>query len=442
MKKKIDYLLIAATVCLLVIGVLFVYSSSLGSDGTLLSYEYLRQIIFIVTGLGLFILMQLFSLKDLRKYVVTIYIVALCLLILTLFFGEVRNGARSWLGFWNLGIQISEFMKIATILLLAKFIEGKHQENINKKTIYQSCLFLGIPFILILLQPDMGTALVYIPILLAVFYISGMSGARVFFFIFVGIIAIVTLIFLFIFYSTDISEVGNVDIFSLSWPNVMVYLMVLLGVIVLSSIGKGLTHFKIFFRGTLYLSTTIFFGTIFAILASRVLKPYQLQRLLIFINPDSDPQNSGWHILQSINAIGSGGIFGTGFLEGSQSKLQYLPMTKTDFIFSMIGEELGFLGTTIVIFLYTILMWRILITGYRSNNLFSAICCGGIFAIFFTHFTVNVGMTLGLMPVTGIPLMLLSYGGSSLWTALISLGIVHKIYYSESQMRGSVVYTL
>ncbi len=441
MNKRVDYMLIFSMLALLVLGVLFVYSSSVNAEGTIDSNEYVRQIIFIVTGMALFVLLQMVPLRALKKYVLHIYFVLLFLLFLTLLIGQVRNNARSWLGLWSFSIQISEFMKLGFILLLARMVENNTQKSNSLWFVQPSALLLALPILLILFQPDMGTALVYIPILLAVLYVSGISGARVFFVIAVGVVSVLTLIILYFLFSTDISTVGNVNILENSWNGIVVYVLVFVGVIILSIIGMRLGFLKKFFRVTLYISSVLCVGTLIAIAISLILKPYQLQRLLIFINPDSDPQNTGWHILQSINAIGSGGFSGLGLFQGIQSKLQYLPMAQTDFIFSVIGEEIGFLGTAGVILLYSLLMWRILIIGLRSGSLFGAVCCAGVFAMFFTHFTVNIGMTMGFMPVTGIPLILLSYGGSSLWTAMLSLGIVHNIYYNQSHSKNDIVST-
>ena len=433
MSKKIDIILIISVLFLLIMGTLAIYSGSVDVNNEIKSNEYIRQIIFIVLGIGLFLSMHLISLKDIRKYVIAYYIVCIVFLIITLLFGQIRNGAKSWIGIWNFGIQISEFSKISVVLLLAKIAEDVEKSHFGIRYIIYSLLFVCFPFSLVLLQPDMGTALVYIPILLSILFVFGVQWYRIMFVVFVGIISIVTLILLFFFFSSDISSINSEYIIAQSKSMMIVYIIILLSLVLISLIGINLSHFKRFFSVSLYISTLLSVGTLLTMLALRVLKPYQLQRLLIFINPDSDPLNTGWHILQSKNAIGSGGLWGLGFLSGNQSKLQYLPMAQTDFIFSVIGEEFGFIGSSLILLAYACIMWRILIIGYNSSSIFSAICCSGIFAIFFTHFTVNIGMTLGIMPVTGIPLMLLSYGGSALWTALICLGIVHIIFLQETK---------
>ncbi len=431
--------MLLSVVILLIVGVLAIYSSSVDIHNEIKSNEYIRQIIFIVLGIGLFLSIHLISLKDIQKYAVVYYIVCILLLIITLFFGQIRNGAKSWIGIWNFGIQISEFSKIAVVLMLAKIAEDGGEYNFNARFIVRALCLVALPFALILLQPDMGTALVYIPILLSIFFVSGVQWHRIMFVVFVGIVGIITLILLFFFYSSDIASISPEDIIRQSTSMITIYIIILLSLVLLSLVGVNLSHFKKFFHVSLYISSMLSVGTVLAVAALRILKPYQLQRLLIFINPNSDPLNTGWHILQSKNAIGTGGVWGLGFLEGNQSKLQYLPMAQTDFIFSVIGEEFGFIGASFVLLLYFAIMWRILIIGYKSSSIFSAICCAGIFAIFFTHFTVNVGMTLGLMPVTGIPLMLLSYGGSSLWTALMCVGIVHTIFFQETKYKAGAV---
>ena len=162
-------------------------------------------------------------------------------------------------------------------------------------------------------------------------------------------------------------------------------------------------------------------------MCGKVLKDYQIKRLIVFIDPDSDPRGAGWNIIQSKVAIGSGNIFGQGFLRGTQSHYRFLPEQSTDFIFSILAEEFGFVGGISVFILYLVILLRMIFILRKANTAFGYYVCAGIIAMFFFHFIINVGMVMGIMPITGIPLLLLSYGGSSLWTAMICLGLVMSI---------------
>ena len=164
-------------------------------------------------------------------------------------------------------------------------------------------------------------------------------------------------------------------------------------------------------------------------LAQKILKDYQIMRLVVFLDPDVDPQGAGWNILQSLTAIGSGGLFGKGFLKGTQSHYHYLPQQSNDFIFSIIAEEIGFFGSMVVFLCFFIILIRGFIIAYSSKDSFGSYICFGIIAMFFFHFVVNIGMAMGIMPITGIPLLFLSYGGSSLWTSMMAAGILINIYY-------------
>jgi rod shape determining protein RodA len=185
-----------------------------------------------------------------------------------------------------------------------------------------------------------------------------------------------------------------------------------------------------------YVSSIIAFALFGAIGASHVLKDYQVKRLIVFLNPNSDPLGAGWNIIQSKVAIGSGNMFGQGFLKGTQSHYRFLPQQNTDFIFSILSEEWGFLGGILVYALYFVILTRILTIIKNTPHIFGAYIASGIFAMFFFHFIVNVGMVMGIMPITGIPLLFLSYGGSALWTAMMCVGLLMGIYARRLEISG------
>jgi len=200
-------------------------------------------------------------------------------------------------------------------------------------------------------------------------------------------------------------------------------------VAIMALAGAGLFFLKAgYFYWIIYFSSSFFISLIGAVGGRMVLKGYQIMRLIIFIDPQVDPQGAGWNMIQSITAVGAGGLWGRGFLQGTQSHLRYLPQQSSDFIFSIFSEEAGFVGAVIVFSLYTIMLVRCLIIIDRSSDRFGVAVGGGIVGMIFFHVIISTGMAIGVMPITGIPLFFLSYGGSSLWTASMGIGILLSIY--------------
>ena len=422
-----DFIIILAILCLSVISVCFIYSSGLNSEGVNTSIEFIKQIIWIVTGLGLMTLVILIDYKYFYDFAFYIYGICILMLVITLLLGSKVNGARSWLGLPGVGIQPSEFTKLSTIIALSAFC-AKNRENIRSLLIFiRASLIPALPMALILAQPDLGTALVYIPIFLVILLMAGAKIRYLFFLVACGICVILfTIIPMWSGYVLK-QETFIVTIFS----NQLLMLAILgacLLVVILSAVG-----WFVFKKGTYYwlcYSFVIISLALFmAMVAQKVLKPYQIMRLVVFLDPSVDPQGAGWNILQSLTAIGSGGLFGKGFLQGTQSHYHYLPQQSNDFIFSIIAEEIGFVGSMVVFLCFLVILVRAFIIAYSSKDSFGSYLCFGIIAMFFFHFVVNIGMAMGIMPITGIPLLFLSYGGSSLWTSMMAAGILINIYY-------------
>lgn len=434
MLKRIDLLLIGSVLGLCCFSLFFIYSSSVDIEGNIISNEFRKQLIFLIVGIIISVVIQLFSLKFIQDYSLVGYIICIILLILTILFGEIRNGAKSWLGIWGFGIQASEFMKIATIMLFARILSTQkpNLDMISNFILYAGIAF--IPIVLILLQPDMGTSLVYIPIILGIYYGYGASPYRIIFIIGIGIVTLATL--MFSYYMNTIDGINEDTLLLLHSPMYLYYLLLLVLLAIISFIGIYTGFFVRVFKVSLYFISLCMVGGGLAYIATLILKPYQMQRLLVLLNPSSDPLGSGWHILQSVAAIGSGGLLGQGYLQGTQTKLEFLPQKSTDFIFSVISEEMGLVGSIIVLVLYLVVLWRIIIIGINSKDLFSFLYCIGVVTMLFTHFFVNIGMTLGIMPITGIPLLFVSYGGSALLSAIIAIAIVHNIYFHNSYQRN------
>jgi rod shape determining protein RodA len=431
MKSKtvftLDIVLILSTIALVVIGILFIYSSGISSTGILFSREYIRQIIWAGTGFVLLFLIAFLDYERFKRSALYIYGFLILLLVITLLFGEVVNGARSWLGILNFGIQPSEFAKISTVLLLAAYYSsiGKRIDTFPQFII--GFIITCIPVCLVLLQPDMGTAFVFIPVFLVISYFA---GARLRYIIFVITSGIIFMTFSILPYVPSVLQVDGAKWITELFLNRSVILYGLLILLFVS--GAAFAGFQFFKKGyfywIFYSGFTLFFGIAGSFGAGLFLKDYQIKRLIIFLNPETDPRGAGWNIIQSITAVGSGGLTGKGFLQGTQSHYQYLPQQSTDFIFSILAEEWGFIGVLAVFLLYAVILVRSTLILYSIKNRFAVYLGAGIIGILLLHFIINIGMAVGIMPITGIPLVFLSYGGSSLWTGLIGIGFLVSIY--------------
>lgn len=419
-----DYLLFLSVLALSVIGVLFIYSSGVNSDGILTSFEFQRQIIWVCTGIVLLFLVALYDYNKVKEYSVIIYAVGLLLLLYTPFFGKTVKGAKSWIGFGSFGIQPSEFMKIAYILFLAFYLDRSQKEMELKRFIRAGVITL-VPMFLILLQPDLGTASVYVPIFLVMCYVAGVKLQYLAFIFLVMLLGIAGLLYpMWEFYVTK--EVSSLSRVLTDTRFSLLLFGVFFTVTALFLIGYFVFRKKYYYWLTF--SFLILCGAMLICIAGlKVLKPYQMKRLIVFLDPSIDALDSGWNINQSMIAIGAGGLRGTGFLQGTQSHYKFLPEQPTDFIFSILSEEWGFIGGMIVFSLYIMIFRRIRKAALRCSDFYGKLVCIGMQVIFMYHFMINIGMVMGIMPVMGIPLLFLSYGGSSLWSAMISIGIVMGI---------------
>ncbi|TVR03810.1 MAG: rod shape-determining protein RodA [Spirochaetaceae bacterium] len=422
-----DVYLTVATISLLLIGILFVYSSGFNATGQMITREYVRQIIWASTGLVLLVTVAFVDYSVIKPWVGYLYGLGLLLIVLTLMFGRVVNGARAWIGIGILGIQPSEFVKIATILVFALFLEqvGAKIQRIPY-LLLGSALFL-LPFGLILLQPDFGTAAVFFPVFLVMCFFA---GAKIRHLVFIAGTALLVLVFTML-------PAWEIYIYGRRIPAFEVFSSVRLKIFVLLGIGAvclvsvaGLVLLKRRYFYWIAYGTVIVGLALGASLGTRaVIRDYQLMRLVVFMNPYVDPRGSGWNVIQSITAVGSGGISGKGFLQGTQSHFHFLPEQSTDFIFAIVAEEWGFLGALVVFSLFLLILFRGLYIATVAKDRFAGFVATGVVALFMTHFLVNVGMAIGLMPVAGIPLLFVSYGGSSMWAGLIGIGLLMSIYH-------------
>lgn len=420
-----DYLLFLCVILLTTIGIAFIYSSGINSEGQLVSNEFIKQIVWACTGI---VIMLAVSLVDYRRFAdrtFLIFIVSVVLLLYTRLFGRYVNGAKSWIGIGELGIQPSEFTKLVYILYLAYFLDRTAGIETKLSRFLKAGLIMFVPLILILSQPDLGTASVYLPIFIAMAFIAGIPLRYIGMVVIGGSLSIVFTVLPL--WETNLLQKTIPAIRILTEMRFTLIALISLGMIsILAMIGK-LMFKNAYYYWIAYFTGLISLALIGSIGASHVLKEYQLMRLIVFLNPNVDPLGSGWNIIQSITAIGSGGPFGMGFLKGTQSHYRFLPQQSTDFIFSILSEEWGFFGGLVVFSLYTIIFVRGLIIIKKTKNHFGSLIATGIIAMYFFHFVVNIGMVMGMMPITGIPLLFLSYGGSSLWTAMFAAGLLMSI---------------
>ncbi len=421
-----DVYLLASTLSLIVIGVLFIYSSGITSTGELFSTEYLRQIIWASSGLALLLGLSFLDYAKLRGVSPYIYALVLLILLLTLLFGRVVNGARSWIGIGNLGIQPSEFAKLATILLLARFL-AERRNSIDRLPVFLVGFSITlVPVVLVIAQPDLGTALVFPPIYLLMAFAAGAKIRHV---LFVIVLAFLTFVLAGLpAWESYIRRQSVPVVRVVSDPRITALVLVSIASVALLALVGYFLMKRRYFYWILYASSLAGSALVAAVGAARILRQYQIMRLIVFLDPYVDPRGAGWNIIQSVTAVGSGGPFGKGFLKGTQSHYQYLPQQSTDFIFSILAEEWGFLGSLLVFGLFLLLMLRGIHIAATAKDGFASLVATGIVGLIFFHFLVNVGMAMGIMPITGIPLLFLSHGGSSLWTGMMSVGILMSIY--------------
>ena len=425
--QLIDWIMLLCVLLLTVTGIFFIYSSAINQQGQLVTNEYMKQIIWAALGLVLLIAAAIYDYRSFERYITILFGTLIILLILTRLFGKTVNGAKSWLGVGSFGIQPAEFGKIIYILFLGWYFH-KTEDFPEQKRFFIALAIMLFTMGLILAQPDLGTASVYIPIFLFMCFAAGVPLRYILFILSFGMLTI--FIAILPVWQDQIARHTYALLSILTVTKIRVLFTVGFGAITLIGLlGKLFFKHNKYYYWITYVSAIIFGALVCSLAVTKVLKPYQIQRLIIFLDPYTDKQGSGWNIIQSKTAIGAGGLFGKGFLRGTQSQLRFLPEQSTDFIFSILSEEAGFLGGLAVFILYFILMGRMILIIRKTTNHYGYYVASGILGLFFFHFMVNVGMVMGIMPITGIPLLFLSYGGSSMWTAMACVGIMMSVSY-------------
>ena len=389
---NIDTASVFLYILLISFGWLNIYASQYNDDTNFVidfSSRYGKQLFFICFSLLIAFLILIIDWKFFYSLSYIFYGIIVTSLILLLIIGGVTSGATSWFEIGNFKFQPSEFAKFATALALAKYFNMQHIKNKKFQTKFISYLIIIIPFLLIILQNDTGTALVYSSFIL-VLYREGLSANILIFFLIIGILFILTLLIDKIILSIIFTVLTLAIIFFLR-KNKKDIIMILLGWI--------LSLFFIFSVNYIF---------------NNVLPPHQSKRINVLLGKDFDPYGAGYNLIQSKIAIGSGGFSGKGFLNGTQTRFDFVPEQSTDFIFCTIGEEWGFIGSFLFIMTFMGLVIRLIFLSERQRSNFSRIYGYSVACILFAHFVINLGMTIGLIPVIGIPLPFVSYGGSSL----------------------------
>jgi len=423
---EIDYILLLPVIVLMVLGVLFIYSSGITSTGVQVSNEYYKQIIWASVGLAVAVFLSLINYRRLYNWSLYIYLISILPLVYTLLFGHEIYNASRWLRIGSYGIQMSEFVKISVIIMLSRFLADTDRNKETFSRFIICCIITFFPMGIVLLQPDLGTALVYLAILITMIFMGGVPMRYVSFMI--SCIALTGVLLVLPYWQEHILRKSIPYITALTNIKIIILSIIFFTLIAAIALFGHIKFKKKYFFWLVYISAIIVFSLGASYGARKILKNYQIMRLIVFIDPEVDPRGAGWNIIQSVTAIGSGGVTGRGFLQGTQSHYRFLPEQSTDFIFSIFSEEAGFIGGIIVFALFMFICYRLLVTMKTVTDPFAKYFCAGLAGMIFFHFIINVGMTMGIMPITGLPLLFMSYGGSSILTSMIGIGIVLSIY--------------
>jgi rod shape determining protein RodA len=391
--SELDFLSLALVFLLTSVGLVAIYSAT-SFVGTEANMQYFwKQILGIAGGLAMFIMLYSVRKSFLLSYAEVLYIAGIILIIIPFILSMVSSGTNRWINLGGFQVQPSEYMKFILIIMLAKVFSESRRSPLQPGYVLYPLGVLAIPSVLVFLQPDLGSTLIYVAIFGAMLFASGYK----LFYIFMIVAPFITVLAAF-----------NSWVF-LVWGIIVALIIFLNNKNILVSVGLFLLNILV---GVM---TPFFWNGI---------KPYQQQRILTMLNPHLDPMGAGYQVIQSQIAIGSGGFHGKGFMQGTQAHLNFLPEQHTDFIFSVISEEFGFIGITLILFVYCFLILRFYRMAISAKSTFSAMLIIGGTTALLAHIFINVGMTVGLLPVTGKPLPFISYGGSFLITSFGLLGLV------------------
>jgi rod shape determining protein RodA len=462
---NIDWIVVVIYLLFVIFGWINIYAAVYNEEHTSIidiSQRYGKQFIWILASI---ILAVIIIVIDSRFYIFFSYILYITVgisLILVLFVGKEVNNARSWFEIGGLGLQPAEFAKSVTVLALARYLSRQGRTPAGFKTLLFSLLIIFVPAALIALQPDLGTTLIFLSLVLVLFR-EGLSTYLFVIGILAAVLFVATLLFDSVYIYATIVLAGF--IYHLISSRGAKISIIGLGIYIIS--GGALYALMYFTRGNVQIELVFIIALVisgllyayyifrhkarYALIAlaflfgsmvftysvdyafNNILLPHQQTRINIVLGIDSDPTGAGYNLNQSKISIGSGGFSGKGFLQGTQTKFKFVPEQSTDFIFCTVGEEWGFLGTAFVVILFAFLLVRLIWLAERQRSAFSRIYGYGVVSIFLFHFLINIGMTIGLVPVIGIPLPFFSYGGSSLWGFTILLFIFLRLDASRDE---------
>jgi len=404
--REIDRPLAAVVLALAAYGLATLYSAGQTDVPTFVATIWHKQLIWLGVGLVAAVLMFRTSPRLLEWATPYAFGISVVVLLLTLFLGTGAGTAaseRSWIAIGGLRLgQPAELAKLAVILMLARWLAERREAPATLRDLLWPCVIAGLPTLLVIKQPDLGSAMVFITILFSMLYWAGTKPS------------------LLVLLGSPVIGLG-VAFSTVAWGAWIIVLFALL-----------LWWRPYVWEGLAVMLANLVMGVV-AVPFWQRLAPYQQNRLLAFLNPQQDPRATGWHVIQSKIAIGSGGFLGQGFTEGPQKRLAFLPAQFTDFIFSVVGEELGFVGVLVALVLLVALILILLRIARRATDPYSSLCVFGVAGLLFTHIIENVGMTVNLLPITGIPLPFFSYGGSFLLTCSIAVGISLRVAWESRQ---------
>ena len=392
---KFDFSLFVLALLLSLIGVVVIYTATYG---TTLSSLYLRQSAFLLIGIGLMFFLWRIPVRVHDGFAYVYYLIIIALLGIALLQG---GKVHRWIRLGPATFQPSEFSKLVMVFVLARWLRDNSKTVNSIKTIVGAFALIVVPFFLVIKEPDLGTGIVFVVLVFVMLYAAGVRP-----------------FYLFVMLTPLLAMVSAVH-----WVAWAIYMAVLIFVMVRSRVTPGL------FIAVLVIA--IFVGASTPYVWSR-LHPYQRERIMVFLNPHYDPFGAGYQLIQSKIAIGSGGVLGKGILQGTQTKLEFLPARHSDFVFAVLGEQFGFVGGVVVLFLFYLLIKRILDISRNARTPYGSMVAMGVAGIIEFQVIINIAMTLGLAPITGIPLPFISAGGSSLITFWAMLGVLQNIY-SQSE---------
>ncbi|HUF52114.1 MAG TPA: rod shape-determining protein RodA [Longimicrobiales bacterium] len=403
-----DPILVLSIVGLSLFGVAVIYSAGQLEQPQIASaIAWKKQLMWLGISIGLFIIVMRVPVRWLEWLAPILYFLSLGVLVLTLVIGTGAGTAastRSWIRIGGFAVQPSQFANVATVLMLGRIMGNWRDVPQTVWGLWKPIVITVVPMMLVLAQPDLGTAMVFGGVLIATMFWAGTPMGIMFMLL--------------------CPAIGLALAYVATWA----YSVYMIGLIVFLYLYRARVS-----EWALVFGLNIVTGAIAWPLWDK-LEPYQKARITSFVDPSTDPQGTGYHVIQSTISIGSGGIFGQGFLRGPQKRLAFIPEQHTDFIYAVIGEELGLIGAGAVLLVYFLILWRLVRLAERLADPFAGIVVFGIAGAWFTHILVNIGMTLGVMPVTGIPLPFLSYSGSFLLATFLALGVAQRVALEQGRI--------